>query len=88
LPVSAAGIFASNLNQYGTMRTATKQPKYCQEQLEEIDVDVKEIEDKISKASKVSMKCLDPTIYDFDFVPMGKSTIRKDKSVGFSVGAK
>lgn len=46
LPVSAAGIFASNLNQYGTMRTATKQPKYCQEQLEEIigksivDIDV------------------------------------------------
>ncbi len=36
LPVSAAGIFASNLNQYGTMRTATKQPKYCQEQMEEI----------------------------------------------------
>ncbi|NDB58424.1 DNA-directed RNA polymerase subunit A' [bacterium] len=59
-----------------------------QEQLEEFDVDVKEIEDTIYKASKKSMKCLDPTNYEFDFVPMGKSTIRKDKSVEFSVGTK
>lgn len=36
LPVSAAGIFASNLNQYGTASTAAKRPEYSKEQLEEI----------------------------------------------------
>ena len=36
LPVSAAGIFASNLNQYGTKSTATKKPVYTQAMLEEI----------------------------------------------------
>lgn len=36
LPVSAAGIFASNLNQYGTSSTATTKPTYTQSQLEEI----------------------------------------------------
>ncbi len=36
LPVSAAGIFASNLNQYGTKSTATTKPTYTQAQLEEI----------------------------------------------------
>jgi uncharacterized glyoxalase superfamily metalloenzyme YdcJ len=36
LPVSAAGIFASNLNQYGTKSTAAEKPKYTQSQLEEI----------------------------------------------------
>lgn len=36
LPVSAAGIFASNLNQYGTASTAAKRPEYTREQLEEI----------------------------------------------------
>ena len=36
LPVSAAGIFASNLNQYGTASTAAKRPEYSREQLEEI----------------------------------------------------
>lgn len=36
LPVSAAGIFASNLNQYGTKSTAVERPKYTQEMLEEI----------------------------------------------------
>jgi uncharacterized glyoxalase superfamily metalloenzyme YdcJ len=36
LPVSAAGIFASNLNQYGTESTAAKRPEYSKEQLEEI----------------------------------------------------
>ena len=36
LPVSAAGIFASNLDQYGTDSTAESRPTYTQEQLEEI----------------------------------------------------
>jgi uncharacterized glyoxalase superfamily metalloenzyme YdcJ len=36
LPVSAAGIFASNLNQYGTQSTAIERPTYSQAQLEEI----------------------------------------------------
>jgi uncharacterized glyoxalase superfamily metalloenzyme YdcJ len=36
LPVSAAGIFASNLNQYGTKSTAAERPKYTQAMLEEI----------------------------------------------------
>lgn len=36
LPVSAAGIFASNLNQYGTKSTAHVRPTYSQSQLEAI----------------------------------------------------
>jgi uncharacterized glyoxalase superfamily metalloenzyme YdcJ len=36
LPVSAAGIFASNLGQYGTKSTAAEKPVYSQEMLEEI----------------------------------------------------
>lgn len=36
LPVSAAGIFASNLNQYGTQSTATAKPKYTQQDLEKV----------------------------------------------------
>lgn len=36
LPVSAAGIFASNLGQYGTKSTATEKPVYSQELLEKI----------------------------------------------------
>ena len=36
LPVSAAGIFASNLNQYGTKSTAAQRPTYTQAMLEEI----------------------------------------------------
>jgi uncharacterized glyoxalase superfamily metalloenzyme YdcJ len=36
LPVSAAGIFASNLNQYGTASTATARPTYTKAMLEEI----------------------------------------------------
>jgi len=36
LPVSAAGIFASNLQQYGTKSTAAVKPTYTQEQLEGI----------------------------------------------------
>jgi uncharacterized glyoxalase superfamily metalloenzyme YdcJ len=36
LPVSAAGIFASNLNQYGTKSTAARKPVYTRAQLEEI----------------------------------------------------
>lgn len=36
LPVSAAGIFASNLNQYGTASTARTRPVYTQALLEEI----------------------------------------------------
>ena len=36
LPVSAAGIFASNLNQYGTRSTAAQKPVYSRAQLEEI----------------------------------------------------
>jgi uncharacterized glyoxalase superfamily metalloenzyme YdcJ len=36
LPVSAAGIFASNLSQYGTQSTAAVKPTYTQAMLEEI----------------------------------------------------
>jgi uncharacterized glyoxalase superfamily metalloenzyme YdcJ len=36
LPVSAAGIFASNLNQYGTKSTAAVKPIYTQSMLEDI----------------------------------------------------
>ena len=36
LPVSAAGIFASNLNQYGTQSTAAVRPTYSQAQLEAV----------------------------------------------------
>jgi uncharacterized glyoxalase superfamily metalloenzyme YdcJ len=36
LPVSAAGIFASNLGQYGTKSTAAAKPVYTREMLEEI----------------------------------------------------
>ena len=36
LPVSAAGIFASNLQQYGTKSTAAVKPTYSQALLEEI----------------------------------------------------
>lgn len=36
LPVSAAGIFASNLNQYGTKSTATSKPTYTRAMLEDI----------------------------------------------------
>lgn len=36
LPVSAAGIFASNLNQYGTVSTAKERPTYERVDLEEI----------------------------------------------------
>lgn len=36
LPVSAAGIFASNLNQYGTKSTAATKPTYTKAMLEEI----------------------------------------------------
>jgi uncharacterized glyoxalase superfamily metalloenzyme YdcJ len=36
LPVSAAGIFASNLNQYGTQSTAAVRPTYSQRQLEDV----------------------------------------------------
>ncbi|MDX2148951.1 MAG: DUF1338 family protein [Planctomycetota bacterium] len=36
LPVSAAGIFASNLNQYGTKSTAVERPVYTRAMLEEI----------------------------------------------------
>lgn len=36
LPVSAAGIFASNLGQYGTKSTATERPTYSKKMLEDI----------------------------------------------------
>lgn len=36
LPVSAAGIFASNLNQYGTATTAANKPEYTQATLEDV----------------------------------------------------
>lgn len=36
LPVSAAGIFASNLSQYGTASTAAQRPEYSRELLEEV----------------------------------------------------
>lgn len=36
LPVSAAGIFASNLSQYGTKSTAAQRPRFTQAMLEEV----------------------------------------------------
>ena len=36
LPISAAGIFASNLGQYGTQSTAASKPTYTQKTLEQI----------------------------------------------------
>jgi 2-oxoadipate dioxygenase/decarboxylase len=36
LPISAAGIFASNLGQYGTKSTASEKPLYSKETLEQI----------------------------------------------------
>jgi uncharacterized glyoxalase superfamily metalloenzyme YdcJ len=36
LPISAAGIFASNLGQYGTKSTATERPAYTKQTLEKI----------------------------------------------------
>ncbi|QYU69967.1 DUF1338 family protein [Leptolyngbya sp. 15MV] len=36
LPVSAAGIFASNLNQYGTKSTAAQRPQYSKKMLEDV----------------------------------------------------
>jgi uncharacterized glyoxalase superfamily metalloenzyme YdcJ len=36
LPVSAAGIFASNLNQYGTQSTAAQRPEYTQGMFEKV----------------------------------------------------
>jgi uncharacterized glyoxalase superfamily metalloenzyme YdcJ len=36
LPVSAAGIFASNLNQYGTASTARVRPTYSKATLEDV----------------------------------------------------
>ena len=36
LPISAAGIFASNLGQYGTQSTAARKPTYTQKTLEQI----------------------------------------------------
>ena len=36
LPISAAGIFASNLNQYGTKSTAATKPTYTKAMLEEV----------------------------------------------------
>ena len=46
-------------------------------QLEEAGEDIELLEQKIKQASNVVSKCLDPENYEFDFVPMGKSTLRK-----------
>ncbi len=55
LPVSAAGIFASNLNQYGTKSTAAAKPTYSQSMLEAIMgkpiIDADAAYDAISSAS-------------------------------------
>jgi hypothetical protein len=48
------------------------------------EVDAAEIEEKIKQASAIEIKCLDPKNYEFDFVPMGKSSLQKDKQVVFS----
>jgi DNA-directed RNA polymerase beta' subunit len=50
-------------------------------------LDITEIENKIKQASSVSIKCLDPQNYEFDFVPLGKSTLRKNTKVSFAVGS-
>ena len=54
------------------------------EQLEDIEVNIKDIEDTIKSASVFEQKCLDPENYEFDFIPMGKSTVRRNKQVTFS----
>ena len=48
------------------------------------EVDAAEIEEKIKQAASIEIKCLDPKNYEFDFVPMGKSSLQKDKQVVFS----
>ena len=53
-------------------------------QLEEAEEDIGLLEEKIKLASKVKSKCLDPQNYEFDFVPMGKSTLRKGANVRFT----
>jgi hypothetical protein len=56
------------------------------EKLEDVHVDIKAIEEQIRKsASKQDISCLNPQHYEFDFVPMGKSTLRKDTRVKFQV---
>jgi DNA-directed RNA polymerase beta' subunit len=55
------------------------------EKLEDVHVNIKAIEEQIRKASKQDISCLDPQHYEFDFVPMGKSTLRKDTRVKFDV---
>jgi DNA-directed RNA polymerase II subunit RPB1 len=55
------------------------------EKLEDVHVNIKTIEEQIRKASKQDISCLDPQHYEFDFVPMGKSTLRKETRVKFQV---
>lgn len=55
------------------------------EKLEDVHVNIKAIEEQIKKASTQDISCLDPQHYEFDFVPMGKSTLRKDTRVKFQV---
>ena len=59
LPVSAAGIFASNLSQYGTQSTAAVKPTYTQQQLEAVlgypIISTDEQYDAIEAASLVEM---------------------------------
>lgn len=61
LPFSAAGIFASNLKQYGTECTATHKPKYTQTTLE--DVLKQRIVDPIMTCLEVEKNSLQET-YD------------------------
>jgi DNA-directed RNA polymerase beta' subunit len=55
------------------------------EKLEDIHVNIREIEEQIRKAATQDLSCLNPQNYEFDFVPMGKSTLRKDTKVKFQV---
>lgn len=55
------------------------------EKLEDVHVNIKSIEEQIRKASTQDISCLDPQHYEFDFVPMGKSTLRKNARVRFEV---
>lgn len=50
LPISAAGIFASNLNQYGTKSFASSKPVYTQARLEEI-LDRKILDSRVTCAA-------------------------------------
>ncbi len=47
-------------------------------ELEDVHEEIKQIEEMIKEAGKSEIKCLDPMMYSFDFIPSTTSSIRKD----------